>query len=400
MSLGKRSSGKKIEGKDMGKDQKQVVPAGTQAWRKESKLLSGGSLSQMSKVRIVSSVWPHFDQVLTLSQYDSDTGLFSQKVNIQHDDAFVLNTVSVTHSCSTGHSPTRTYPDRSPQLLMTEGPLKGKHVLVLDPIEPFFFLDFPAEIRLMIYRLLMVESKPIRLTTYTPPFGTRRSVRSTFDDRRAHSKDSYRFSKDQGKYLDQPPSNFALARVSKQIAAEAAPVIYGDNTFAFEKLSEMGVFINRIGVMSKHVKHLAVVGYEAYTQGKGRAIFNQLSSATNLRDLGINYRAFCKVRGHLQTGGRVSIQKFVEDARPSLRKLEKQVSARNKDEGHDENVLNIVRPTSGEKCRYCSRDATNLGCFDARRDFPSCKSQEEAAFMDGVGHDLRDAIAKELRIKD
>ncbi|KAK5118717.1 hypothetical protein LTR85_007923 [Meristemomyces frigidus] len=75
---------------------------GFKQWRTTTKLASGGKLTEMS-----------------------GASKFSQTVKIQHTDAFSLRPVT-----------------------LTEGPLAGRHVLVLDPISIFFrFMDLPAEIR-------------------------------------------------------------------------------------------------------------------------------------------------------------------------------------------------------------------------------------------------------------
>lgn len=107
---------------------------------------------------------------------------------------------------------------------MTEGPLNGRHVLVLDSVKTFCFLELPAEIRVMIYRYLIEEPEPIKIRTFTLRANGHRAVRAGFEDRKNYTAHGLKFNQRPRKYIGQPASYFALAAVNKQMPQKHVPL--------------------------------------------------------------------------------------------------------------------------------------------------------------------------------
>lgn len=293
------------------------------------------------------------------------------------------------------------------QLLITDGTLKGKHVLVLDKIKTFDFLGLPAEIRVSIYRYLIQEDSPIAVTAFKLPDIPRRATRQGFGDRKAHSKFGLFLDSSSGKYLNQDPSDFGIARVSKLLASEALPIMYGDNIFEFASMGELDVFLGQIGDMTKYIKHISIRGDQSYTNGKGRGVFDKLLPATNLTSVTINHRAISGTSGRGRSG-HVSMQKLVEDARPLLRTLHKAMAARNVTDAHSTTVLDVFHVVKGEMCTSCKNTQTDPSGFHWHFNCSACEDTTSQVRCDDPGIDvqvattaesLRDAIAAELEIK-
>jgi len=130
--------------------------------------------------------------ITEMSKYDTKSKDFFQIIDVRHQDAFTLR-----------------------PLFINNGPLKGKHVLVLEPPQPFRFLDLPPEIRTMIYGFLFEENEPISIIRFKIRGMPRRLVISSFMEVEKHR--GLQWDAKVGTWINQPPSKLALLAVSKQL---------------------------------------------------------------------------------------------------------------------------------------------------------------------------------------
>jgi len=155
---------------------------------------------------------------------------------------------------------------------MTHGPYAGLHVLVLQPEpdenEKFPFLDLPAEIRNMIYSLVL-ERSGYHIHLSGKHSGTIQT----------------RWYKPGCGYIsrwDRPYSS-SLMRVNKQISAESSPYLFSRHIFEFNDSTMMQRFFEYIG--SERTKSLISVRVNQLYAVSVRQAFNLLSPAVSLAKL-------------------------------------------------------------------------------------------------------------------
>ncbi|KAK3718137.1 hypothetical protein LTR37_005252 [Vermiconidia calcicola] len=225
-----------------------------------TKLASGGELTEISK-------------------YDPTNHQFYQVVKVQHNDAFITKPI-----------------------VLTEGPMKGRRVLLLEPFETFRLLSLPPELRGMIYDILLDELRP------TVKMGCRRF---SGESRRPIRYGEWHLAKNSGvrdgatiaERVEQEPTAVVLAQVNKQISEEVLPLVYNTN-FQFADTTSLNVFLERIGSMRKinvgynttetcadytqqllgqHLRHISLPREHGYTGGRGPKTFG-ISFCSSLLD--------------------------------------------------------------------------------------------------------------------
>ena len=103
-------------------------------------------------------------------------------------------------------------------MLITQGPYKGRRIIMLEPVAGFPFLELPAEVRNIIYSHLLEEDKPIRMDTTKVTHQPRRPVRLGFRSSDGHT--GLTWNRNTHKWIDQSPSAHTILRVNKQIFRE------------------------------------------------------------------------------------------------------------------------------------------------------------------------------------
>ncbi|KAI5200336.1 hypothetical protein E4T39_05777 [Aureobasidium subglaciale] len=157
-------------------------------------------------------------------------------------------------------------------VLMESGPYAGRHVLVLQP-EPdeheiFPFLKLPAEIRNMIYSLVL-ERPGYRIRFY----GKHSGVINTM------------WLRDDGSWLptSKNPYSSSLMRVNKQINVESTPYLFSRHTFEFSDSTMLQRFLEYIG--PERVQSLVAVSVKRQFRTSLKKAYQLLSPAVCLTKL-------------------------------------------------------------------------------------------------------------------
>ncbi|KAG9576508.1 hypothetical protein KCU86_g6413, partial [Aureobasidium melanogenum] len=160
-------------------------------------------------------------------------------------------------------------------VLMTKGPYAGRHVLVVQPEpdenEKFPFLDLPAEIRNMIYSLVLERPGcTIRLSgKHTGVIGT-----DWYGNSGYISKDA-------------EPYSTSLMRVNKQISVESSPYLFSRHTFEFPDSTMLQRFLEYLG--PERVKSLVSISVSQTYKVSVRGAYQLLSPAVSLAKLEIKH---------------------------------------------------------------------------------------------------------------
>jgi hypothetical protein len=156
---------------------------------------------------------------------------------------------------------------------MINGQYAGLHVLVLRPEpdenEKFPFLDLPAEIRNMIYSLVLE-----RPGSHIWLSGKHSGVIHT------------RWFTSEGRYVANDGYSTSLMRVNKQIAVESTPYLFSRHTFEFTDSTMMQRFLEYIG--PERTKSLISVQVNQQYAVSMRKAYDLLSPAVSLTKLHID----------------------------------------------------------------------------------------------------------------
>ena len=106
-----------------------------------------------------------------------------------------------------------------------------------------------------------------------------------------------------GQVKREPSNDTALIRVSKEVSADARPILYGYHKFTFEDTRALELFLDQIGNMKQHLRYVAL-GPSGYTHnleaqsplfGATKRSFAMLAAATQLKTLSVAHFDFCRV---------------------------------------------------------------------------------------------------------
>ncbi|PPJ56961.1 hypothetical protein CBER1_00504 [Cercospora berteroae] len=292
------------------------------------------------------------------SAYESKSGSFVQTIKVKHDDAFRLK-----------------------PLTFTEGPLKGHHILLLEPSTDHFpFLDLPAEIRQMIYDECFLDERGTSISQLKRRGHAHRVV--------SHGRllgTSARWNGSKATWTNKPPSALGLLTANKQIWDEVSSTIYG-NTFHFPDFKTCQTFLEQIGTMRSLLRDV-VFEPRAYQTTKARTVFFKLREAKRLRSLTIHFLEFASKDSG---SGGVSIATFAADCKTMMVSLHKS----RKTQEDLPVVLDLVHFTSQcSDCWLSSRGTTPWPKHD-------CECERLKPEYEAAQKDFRGFIADYVGIQD
>ncbi|KAK3707117.1 hypothetical protein LTR37_012286 [Vermiconidia calcicola] len=335
-----------------------IVAPGFRLWETDSKLMaSGGKTLQVTKV-------------------NKTTQNFSRILNVQYPELFSLV-----------------------PMVITQGPYQGRHVFMLETTGGFRFMDFPAEIRTMIYSFLLEEDDTIEMTTSKRTNEARRPVRFGWNVRKGH--EGLQWDSKGGKWLDQPPKALALLRVSKQMFEETASMMYGSNHFSFRNLGDLKFFLDAAGGMRRYLRHIHIAA-RGYQGNKVASVFRSLKDSIDLYTLGIDHTNLCQ-DGWSRYSHTTSAELFVYTVTSMFKVLRE---AREGTEGA-RSVLDIVK-VEWKRCVVCQAAAPRFPANgDECRASPAyryskhnVKCEEAAKHCEEVEQEMRKLLARRLGLKE
>lgn len=204
----------------------------------------------------------------------------------------------------------------------------------------FRLLDLPAEIRVKIYNYAIQPNKIITISTKKETYGRQRAVQRTTDN-------------PDGESARRLPRRVALAQVSKQLAVETLPLIYGLPTFRFEHVEYLHYFLEDIGTAVKYLKNIHVTGGLKNFAGAGKSL-KRLCGALALRSLVFSHRSVGD-DGLSNSIVRLIIpEELVSDLLPLFRA--RQAIGSKGDKG----IYEIVKVVEGERCARCAGARVDL----------------------------------------
>lgn len=151
--------------------------------------------------------------------------------------------------------------------------------------------DLPVELRQKIFGLALIPTNITKIVAYPRENGS---------DSRSNEVALHALEPDQTQR--KPNDETALIRVSKEVSAEARPLLYGSFHFFFLSMRAFELFLEQIGPMKKHLRHVAL-GPNAYQHDIGphgllyaetKRSFTMLAAATSLQTFGISHFDFCR----------------------------------------------------------------------------------------------------------
>ena len=285
-------------------------------------------------------------------------------LNVQHTEAFTLV-----------------------PLIVTQGPYKGNRVFMLQSQGGFRFLELPPEIRTMIYACITENEGPISISTHKRPNEARRPVLSNYN---------------------QPAFALNILRASKQVLKEVAPMMYSNNEFRFNGgLSDLKVFLDRIGSMRAYVRHIHI-GKHGYQRTKATPAFHSLKGATDLRTLSFHHTSVSEQYSRWDYRRTVHTEGLAYTIGPLLKALRR---ARTGPSSKD--LLEIVK-FEWDRCTTCAPLAPAFpenddACLNGRVPSSSfwggsvrskVKCKDAAAHCKALEEKVRGLLKKELGIKE
>ncbi|GIZ37113.1 hypothetical protein CKM354_000057300 [Cercospora kikuchii] len=293
-----------------------------------------------------------------LSSYDSKSGNYVQDITVKHADAFRLKPLTIT-----------------------EGPLKGRHVLLLEPsTEHFPFLELPAEIRQMIYNECFKDSRSMKIKL----FPTKKNGLRAISCRRLLDTPA-RFDQTTKTWVNKPASALGLLAVNKQIKDEAVSTLYS-NVFDFPDFRTCQIFLESIGTMLSLLRDVAFQR-GSYQKSKARTLFFKLREAKGLRSLTFHFR---DVSGEARKSS-VSTATFAADCKTMMTSFHKSRKAQDGLPG----VLELVRLIP--ECKFCWLKSIGISSLAASE--KTCNCEDFKTECEESQKDFRDLIAKSVGVE-
>jgi hypothetical protein len=279
-------------------------------------------------------------------------------------------------------------------ITMTEGPLKDRRMILLEPINVFRFMDLPPEMRNRVYGYLLESVVDLVLVISRPYSPQRRVVNRsvTLQDYPIGIKNYRGFAREDpavSKWYPEPLFNVGLLRVSKQVYAEAAPILYGSNTFSFNHATAIKATLLAMDRGRAFLRNVNL-RYRGYAQIPLKSSQHLLKNAAKtLRSFTVHHTCAC---AHGTTN---SLEKFFSDILPLLKAVHKV----QKGVPNPIDVLKIVKFYWEETpCANCTGYPGNLSvpCMNGECKRYRCADLDE--HVRDLTKQFREMLAKELEL--
>lgn len=147
--------------------------------------------------------------------------------------------------------------------------------------------DLPIELRQKIYALAVVPLDITKIATCSRPRGPSGDVEEVALSANKH-----------GNAQSAPNGGTGIIIVSKQVSADARPILYQCHQFEFQTSRALELYLEQIGDMKQQLRHVAIAtgGYEhdpGYLYGATKRSFVMLAQATSLQSFGVSHFDFC-----------------------------------------------------------------------------------------------------------
>lgn len=148
--------------------------------------------------------------------------------------------------------------------MIPDGKYAGLQAVIFKPATLFPFMKLPAELRIMIYRLVfqhITEKVVVKgMQRRTLRFASERVVNTT-----------------------------AIVRANKQICSEALPFLYHNRTFVFEEQVQAVVFLNAFRGCVRYIECIEVRHYKLDARS---SLLRKLRSGRNLKSLKVKVDSY------------------------------------------------------------------------------------------------------------
>jgi hypothetical protein len=215
----------------------------------------------------------------------------------------------------------------------------------------------PLELRQRIYTYTINPPETTKISAYTrrlPPKCVPEEIASSvLEDGKAHPT---------------PKNDTALLRVSREVSADARPILYGCYKFSFQDCRALELFLDQIRDMKQYLRHVAIAtgGYEhdhGPLYGATKRSFAMLASATGLQSFSISHFELCCAAYSPQPN--VNFEAFVDACAQLLQAI---LNGRNAkglkvSQSSHLNIVKIVLPA----CSGCAACSTGGRQMPARR---------------------------------
>lgn len=283
-------------------------------------------------------------------------------------------------------------------MVVPDGSLAGKQVIVLEPLDTFPFLRLPAELRSIIFDLIFPEK--LVQTSFS---GSKK--RKSDDERTAYGSKSASETVNQREKVrsltikTRHPTTHGLdlLRVSKQLSHEAASVAYDKHIFEVTTVRQLSHLCHGLGSMLKYVRHLkltaSVLDADSRTvnsteQGVAMSeLLRVLQGATSLCTMTLSHASLCSGM-QLDRYGKQAV-----DFENGMLSALEAIAASREVEAVEE-VLNIVR-TEELNCRSCQKGIPEY-CPRSRITGVACTYKICGTDMDKHGKQLQTTFRNKL----
>lgn len=262
-----------------------------------------------------------------------------------------------------------TLPERDIELkpiYVTEGPLKGKKVLVIEELS-YNLMSLSPELRVMIFRHLLVRGAKIvigrpRDQTFLVNGTNRLSRRWT------------------GHYEAIPEkrlNGFNLMLVSKAIREEAAEVVYGCNVFELRGARAAQQFLADIGDMSFFLRHVSLANIRPTSAG-GQVLIRSLATLPQqIRNINLSWTVLVKNKTIGDDFSVVAKEVAQETWENGLETLGRLMQSGGSTVNEVSTLVNII-PSRHKICAWCLDGTTTSSMLQGNnmwlcpRAFPHC----------------------------